>query len=198
MARILDLGRVAASEGLKGYESAAIRLLGAHRPPKAAPGVGLRDYGPRDLDACHALLGRYKETVPLALSWDRENLALELDCPDVSRTLVWEQDGRVRAMINYILHDHLGKIVERWAWINHVAFPGLSGAERAAFIRAYLTYIRAAGCIGTIDWTRRGWPAAPFYRARFIPYPRAVNLVAWMFNPEVSLAKTPVVYEIQV
>ncbi len=198
MARILDLDRVADSEGMKGYERAIIRLLGAHKPPKATAGVVLREYGPRDLDACHALLDRYKETVPLALAWDRESLATELDWPDVSRTLVWEKDGRIRAMINFILHDHLGKSLERWAWINHVAFPDLSPSERAAFIRAYLAHIRAAGCIGTIDWTRRGWPARPFFRARFIPYPRAVNLVAWVFNAEVSLAKIPVVYEIQV
>ena len=51
---------------------------------------------------------------------------------------------------------------------------------------------------GTIDFTKRGWPAGPFYRARFIPYPRAVNLVSWTFNPDISLAGIPVVYEIQV
>mgnify|MGYP001267594705 CR=1 FL=1 len=198
MARILDLGRVDASEDLKGHEKAAIRLLGAHRPPKAEPGVALRDYRPSDLDACHGLLGQYRKSVGLALVWDKADLAVELDYPDVSRTLVWERDGLVQAMINFVLHDHLGKTVERWAWINHVAFPGLSPAERASFLRAYLSRIRAEGFVGTIDFTKRGWPAGPFYRARFIPYPRAVNLVSWTFNPGLSLAGIPVVYEIQV
>ena len=198
MARILDLGRVDASENLKRYEKAAIRLLGAHRPPKAAPGVVLRDYRAADLDACHGLLDRYKETVELARVCDRAELAPELDAPDVARTLVWERDGRVQAMINFILHDHLGKTVERWAWINYVAFPDLSRAERASFLRAYLVRIRDDGFVGTIDFTKRGWPAGPFYRARFIPYPRAVNLVSWTFNPGISLAGIPVVYEIQV
>jgi GNAT superfamily N-acetyltransferase len=198
MARILDLGRVDASEDLKGYEKAAIRLLGAHRPPKSSGEVVLRDYRPTDLDDCQGLLGQYKESVGLALAWDKGELAVELDYPDVSRTLVWEKDGRVRAMIDFILHDHLGKTVERWAWINHVAFPGLSPAERASFLRAYLVRIRDEGFVGTIDFTKRGWPAGPFYRARFIPYPRAVNLVSWTFNPELSLAGIPVVYEIQV
>lgn len=198
MGRILDLRRVADSEGLKGYEKAAIVMLGSHRPPKPAPGFAIRKYKPSDLDACHALLGRYKDSVELALVWDREELAVELDWPDVSRTLVWEKDGRIRAMINYILHDHLGKTVERWAWINHVAFPDLSPAERGHFIQAYLSAIKEAGCIGTLDWTHRGWPAAPFWRARFFPYPRAVNLVSWTFNPAISLAGIPEVYEIQV
>lgn len=198
MARILDLGRVDASEGLKGYERTAIRLIGAHRPPKVSKDVVLRDYRAPDLDACFGLLDRYKDSVDLALAWDRRELAAELEHPDVSRTLVWEKDGRVRALINFILHDHLGKTVERWAWINHVAFPDLSPAERASFLRAYLSRIREEGFVGTIDFTKRGWPAGPFYRARFIPYPRAVNLVSWTFNPELSLAGIPVVYEIQV
>jgi GNAT superfamily N-acetyltransferase len=198
MARILDFGRVDASEDLKAYEKAAIRLVGAHRPPKAAPGVVLRECQASDLDACHALLDRYRDTVELARVWDKEELSRELECPDVARTLVWENDGRVRAMVNFILHDHLGKTVERWAWINHVAFPDLSPAERASFLRAYLARIRDDGFIGTIDFTKRGWPAGPFYRARFIPYPRAVNLVSWTFNPEISLAGIPIVYEIQV
>lgn len=71
-------------------------------------------------------------------------------------------------------------------------------AERADFIRAYLKAIQEAGCIGTLDWTHRGYPTAPFWRARFFPYPRAVNLVSWTFNPAISLAGIPEVYEIQV
>ncbi len=196
--RVLDLPRVAASEGLKAYEKAAIVLLGSHRTPAPDPRFKLRGYRPSDLGACHALLDRYKDSVGLALVWDRDELAVELDRPDVSRTLVWEKDGRVRAMINYILHDHLGKTVERWAWINHLAFPDLTPFEKAAVIRAYLLAIREAGCIGTLDWTRRGYPAAPLFRARFFPYPRAVNLLSWTFNPSISLAGIPEVYEIQV
>lgn len=198
LARILDLDRVAASESLKGYERAAIRLYGAHRPPKDAPEVELRDFRASDLDACLGLLARYQETLDLALVWDRAELALELDHPGVSRTFVWERDGLVRAMINFIGHDHIGRTVERWAWINHVAFGDLAPAERSAFVRAYLARIKAEGYVGTIDFSKRGWPAGPFYRARFIPYPRSVNLISWTFNPEISLAGIPVVYEIQV
>jgi GNAT superfamily N-acetyltransferase len=198
MARVLDLDRVDGAEGLKGYEKAAIRLLGANRAPKAAPGIVLRDYRPSDLDACHALLDRYKDTARLALAWDKRNLAVELDFPGVARTLVWEADGRIRTMINFVEHDQLGKAVERYAWINHVAYPDLSPAEQAAFLRAYLVRIREDGFVATVDFGKRGWPAGPFFRARFIPYPRAVNLVSWTFNPAISLAGIPVVYEIQV
>lgn len=198
LARVLDLDRVDAAEGLKGYEKAAIRLFGLHRPPRGTPGFVLRDYRPSDLDACQALLDRYKDTVPLALVWDRKDLAVELDYPGVAKTLVWERDGRVQALINFVRHDQLGRQNHPYAWINHVAFPDLSPAERTAFIRAYLRRVKEEGFAATVDFTRRGWPAGPFYRARFFPFPRAVNLVSWTFNPGISLARIPVVYEIQV
>jgi GNAT superfamily N-acetyltransferase len=198
VARVLDLGRVASSEGLKGHERAAIRLIGADRPPKASPEFVVREYRGSDLEACHTLLGRYKDTARLALVWDREDLARELACPDVARTLVWEKDGRIHAMINIVRHDHLGRTVERWAWINHVAYPDLSPREQAGFLRSVLALVRDEGFIGVIDFTRRGWPAGPFYRAGFFPYPRSVDLVSWTFNPKISLSGIPVVYEIQV
>jgi len=198
IARVLDLGRVAASEGLKGWEKGAIRFLGSHRPPKKAPRLPLRPYAPADLDSCLRLLDRYRETVTLALAWDRQGLAAELAYPGVSETLVAEKEGRVEGMINFIRHEHLGTTKESWAWINHVAYPDLSGQERYAFVQAYLKFIHEAGFVGTIEWNRKYYPLRPFYRSRFFPYFRAVNLVSWTFNPEISLANIPDVYEIQV
>jgi len=198
IARILDLDRVSHSEGLKGWEKAAIRILGSHKPPRAVAGPGLREYRPSDLDACLALLNGYQDKVKLALVWDREMLARELEAPGVVQTLVYETGGRVRGLINFILHDHIARTVERWAWINHLAYPDLTDSERDDFVRSYLGYIRDAGLIGTIEWTRKYYSLKPFYRARFFPYFRAVNLVAWMFNPRLSLKNIPDVYEIQI
>ncbi len=198
IARILDLKRVSSSEGLKRWEKAAIRLLGSHRPPKETQDVALRKYRPSDVDQCLALLARYTETVKLALVWDKKELASELDYPDVSETLVCEKEGRVLGMINFIRHEHLGKTKELWAWINHVAYPDLSPKERYAFVQAYLRYIQEAGFVGTIEWNRKYYPLRPFYRARFFPYFRGVNLVSWTFNPEISLADIPDAYEVQI
>jgi GNAT superfamily N-acetyltransferase len=196
--RILDLGRVARSEGLKGWEKGAIKLFGSHRPPKERLSVSLRKYTPADLDQCLALLDRYKETVTLALTWGKEDLAWELDYPGVSETLVYEKEGYVQGMINFIRHEHLGKTRETWAWINHVAYPDLSRKERYEFVQAFLKNIQEAGFVGTIEWNRKYYPLGPFYRSRFFPYFRAVNLVSWTFNPDISLANIPDVYEIQV
>jgi len=198
IARILDLKRVSFSEGLKPYERAAIVLLGSHRPPRPDGRIELRPYRPADLEACHGLLDRYRESVRLALAWDKADLAVELDCPDVSRTLIYERDGRAAGMINFLLHDHIGRTTERWAWINHVAFPDLTPSEQYDFIQAYMRHIRDMGCAGTIEWTKNYYPLRAFRKSRFFPYPRGVNWVSWTFNPELSLAGLPGLYEVQI
>jgi hypothetical protein len=198
IARVLDLERVAASEGLKSWEKAAIKIMGSHRPPRPEGAVVLREYRPGDLDGCLALLDRYRESVTLALAWDRAGLAWELERPGVVQTLVCEKDGRIRGLINFISHDHLGKTIERWAWIHHLAFPDLSEAERLDFIHAFLRYVREAGCLGAIEWTRGYYPQRSFYKARFFPYFRSVNLCAWRLDPAIDLGGIKDVYEIQV
>jgi hypothetical protein len=199
--RVLDLARVSASEGLKRWERALIRTLGARRPRGTRPyseSESVREYRPEDLDSCLSLLNQYKDRVRLALVWDREELSQELEYPGVSKTLVYEKEGRVQGLINFAYHEHLGRTKERWAWINHVSYPGLSAKERLAFVHALLCYLREVDCVGALEWTKKYYPMAPFYRSRFFPYFRAVNMVSWTFNPDLSLQNIPDVYEVQI
>ncbi len=198
IARILDLSRVAASEELKTWEKAALRIIDAQRAPKKRESIPIREFRAEDLDRCLSLLNQYSGKIKLALIWDREDLGIELDYPDVSQTLVYEKEGKVEGLINFIYHDHLGKKKERWAWINHVAFPSLSSRERKQFVEAFLCHIQDAGCLGAVEWTRKYYPMEALYRNRFFPYFRQVNMVAWIFNQEISLTKIPVVYEVQI
>lgn len=198
IARVLDTDRVAASEGLKTWERAALCIIGAQKAPRKRDSVPVREYRAEDLDRCLNLLNQYAGKIRLALVWEREDLGIELDYPDVSQTLVYKKEGRVEGLINFIYHDHLGKSKERWAWINHVAYPALSNRERRRFVEAFLCYIRDAGCLGAIEWTRKYYPMEPLYRNRFFPYFRQVNLFAWTFNMDISLAKIPAVYEVQI
>ena len=105
-----------------------------------------------------------------------------------SLTLVFEKDGRARGAINFLLHDHLGRTRERWAWVNHVAYDALSFQERGTFVQTFLGHVRDLGCIGVIEWTKGYYSQSAFYRAHFFPYFRAVDLYSWTFNPELSLA----------
>lgn len=198
IARVLDLGRVKASEELKSWERAAIRIIGGHRPPRLDSSLGVREYRPEDLDECLRLLNQYKERVRLARVWDRDELARELDFSDVSKTLVCEKEGGVAGMISFLYHHHLGKTEERWAWMNHVAYSDLAHRERVAFINAFLCYVKGKGCVGVLEWTKKYYPLRPLYRAHFFPYFRSLNMFAWIFNSDISLKNIPDVYEVQI
>ena len=198
LGRILDLARVCRSEKLKGWEKTALKLWGGHSAPRPKPGFRLEEYTSGDLDQCLSLLNAYRHTVTLSRYWDRDELGWELEFPEVAKTLVHKKDGRVAGLISFIYHEHLGITTERWAWINHVAYPDLSGPERAAFIQAFLQYAKDVGCVGVVEWTKKYYPAGPLYKAKFFPYFRSVNMYSWTFNPEISLKNIPDVYEVQI
>jgi hypothetical protein len=187
LARILDLPRVNASEGLKRWERTAVMAVGGSRKPKKGGEEAVREYRPEDLEDCLSIINGYQGKIDLARVWEAEELAWELAFPDVSQTLVYEKDGRVNGFINFIYHDHLGKTKERWGWVNHVAYSNLSGGERIAFINAFLRYLKEQDCVGIIEWTKKYYPQGPLYRAHFFPYFRAVNMYSWTLNPEISL-----------
>lgn len=188
IARVLDLRRAASSEGLKRWEKAAIRLIGGNRRIGGGETGSVREYRPGDLDDCLSLINSYRERIELARLWQKDELAWELAYPGVSQTLVYEKNGRVEGLLNFITHDHLGRTTERWAWMNHVAYFNLSPRERLSFIRIFLRYIKKKDCLGAIEWTKKYYPQRAFYGAHFFPYFRAVQMYSWTFNAEIALA----------
>jgi hypothetical protein len=188
IARIIDLKRVDASEGLKVWEKAAVKMIRGDQRLKGDGDRNVREYRPEDLGASLGLLNAYRDKIELARVWEADELAWELDFPGVAQTLVYERDGCVAGVINFIYHDHLGKTIERWAWVNHVAYPDLTPAERSRFVVAFLRYVQSRDCIGAIEWTKGYYPMGPFYRAHFFPYFRSVNMYSWTFLPELSLS----------
>ncbi len=198
LGRVLDFNRAATSEQLKGWERAAIKIWRAHVPPRTREGCPARPFQPEDIDDCLTLLNGYKDRITLARAWDRDELFRELSHPGVAETLVFEKDGRVRGLINYVIHDHLGLTTERWAWFNHVAFPELTSAERYAFIQAFLEHVRRGGCVGALEWTKRYYGLGPLYRSHFFPYPRGVSMWSWNFAPGLAVENIRDVNEVQI
>jgi hypothetical protein len=196
--RVLDLPRVNASEGLKAWERLMIRLVRAHKPPAQKPCPAVREYQPKDLEQCRALLEHYKDRAGLARVFSRDEAKWELDYPDISKTLVYEKSGKIEGLINWVYHQHFGKTIERWAWVNQVAWPELSGNERLDFVNSFLTYLKSKDCVGALEWTKKYYSLAPLYRAHFFPYFRAVNLISWNFNSELRIKNIPDVFEAQI
>lgn len=201
LGRILDLERVAYSEGLKGWEKALIKLWGADRLPRPMEDhqLEVEELKPENFNEVMSLLNSYSGRVELARVWQSvEELEKELICPDVSVTLAVKKDGRLAAVLNYLIHDHIGKKVERWAWLNHLHLANLSAEEKIWLINYLLRYLGGRGLIGVIEWTKGYYPQNFLFRCRFFPYPRSVALHSWVFNPELKFEKTKRIYEVQI
>lgn len=196
--RVLDLPAVQASEKVKGWEVAAMKLLRAHRPPAGKPDYRVREAKPEDGEALLELLNAYRDRVPLARVMSREELVRETIHPPIARTLVFEKDGRLRAALAYVVIDHVGRKAVPWAWINHLAWDQLSLRERIVFLNTFLNQAAEQGCAGAVEWSKQVYPTAALYAAHFVPYPRRVDMMAWRFRDDISLSNIPAVAEVQI
>lgn len=201
LGRVLDLERVAYSEGLKSWEKLAIKIWGAHRLPKGpvAEGLSLEELETTDLDQALSLLNSYAGQADLARVWTGpEELKKEIIYPGVSTSLAVKREGRLVGLINYLEHEHLGKSVERWAWLNHLHLDQLSPKEKREVMNCFLRSLAARGIVGVIEWNKGYYSQGFLYRSRFFPYFRSVNLYAWVFNNSLCLDKTKRIYEVQI
>lgn len=201
LGRVLDLERVAYSEGLKSWEKLAIKIWGAHRLPEAPKpeGLNFEELGTADLPEVLSLLNSYNGKADLARVWTGpEELRKEIICPGVSISLAIKREGRLVGLVNYLEHEHLGKSVERWAWLNHLHLDLLDSKEKRQVINYFLRYLADRGTIGVIEWNKGYYSQGFLYRSRFFPYFRSVNLYAWIFNPGLQLKKMKKIYEVQI
>ena len=193
----VDFEKIVESENLKWYEVAAIKLLGAHRPI-AAPSVSgtVRPYRDADLVEILALTRRYSDQGCLVRDFDEDSLAHRLHTEDVTSTVVYERDGSVEGFINFTAYDMVGKRgTYRWAWLDFLYWEGLSGKEKRALLAGLWKAGRDQGCICILEWNKDYYDKGSLFRSHFIPYPRFLDLNAWVFNPDLSLQGVDSVFE---
>lgn len=201
LGRVLDLPKVAFSESLKGWEKALIKLWGAHSLPEQddTGQLTVTDLQPTDLPEALTLLNSYAGRVELARVWNGlKELEKEILCPGVSMTLAIKKDGRLAGVLNYLIHEHIGKSIERWAWLNHIHLDQLDNREKNTILNYLLNHLASAGIVGVIEWNKGYYSQGFLYRSRFFPYFRSVNLYAWVFNPELKLKRLKNIYEVQI
>jgi hypothetical protein len=162
--RALDLGKIFESENVKWYERAGMRMLNIDKLNTRTPSASVRDYAPGDLAQCHKLLDEYKDKVTLARVIERDELARELSWPEVAYTLVWEDDGEIRGLINWVVLEHMGRITVPWAWLSHVYLGGLEDKEKSEFIRAFLLKAKEQGNVGVVEFFKNYYPKMPLWK----------------------------------
>jgi GNAT superfamily N-acetyltransferase len=200
IARPIDFDLLAKAERLKWYERFAIKLLGAHRPPKApkVPGT-VRPYKDTDLPAILALTKTYPDDDRLVRVFDESSLGHQLHTQGATSTVVYEREGAVCGFMNYTHLDLLGPGKRYpWAWLDYLYWEGLSAREKRALIAGTWELARQQGIMAVMEWNKNYYRTGPLYRSRFIPYPRYLDLNAWVFNPDLDLSGIKSVFEQQV
>ena len=185
----VDFERIVESENLKWYEVAAIKILGAHRPITAPSVSGtVRPYSDADLAEILVLTKRYSDQNSLVRTFDEKSLARRLHTGDVTSTVVYERGGTVAGFINFTIYDMVCKRgSNRWAWIDFLYWEGLSGKEKKALLAGLWEASREQDCIGILEWNKNYYAKGALFRSHFIPYPRFLELTAWIFDPALSL-----------
>jgi len=201
LGRVLDMKKVSYSESLKGWEKMAIKLWGADKLPasRLPEGLSLEEFSQTDLPEAVKLLNSYSDRVDLARIWNGpEELKREIMYPGVSSTLALRKGGQLVGLINYLEHEHLGKSVERWAWLNHLHLELLNSEEKKEVVNCLLNYLAGQGMVGVIEWNKGYYSQSCLFGSRFFPYFRSINLYAYVFNPDLRFGKMKKIYEVQI
>lgn len=186
--RALDHEAVAQFElyRLESWGSRAMSLLQRTPRPPADP-TGIRPYRPTDLSDCCALLNRAGNEADLAYVWDAENAARQLNYPNLSRTIVLEQEGRVAGLVNYTMLEVLGRCPMRVAVLDNVVFGSLPASDRRRLLAAALCEMTADGAKGAmmIRGSWHGWPE--LLAAGFLPMPPEFYYVGLTLRDDIPL-----------
>jgi hypothetical protein len=146
-----------------------------------------------------ALTGNYPDDDRLVRVFDSGSLGHQLHTPGATSTVVYERDGAVRGFMNYTHLDLLGPNKRYpWAWLDYLYWEGLGAREKRALIAGTWELARQQGIMAVMEWNKNYYKNGPLYRSRFIPYPRYLDLNAWIFNPDLDLSGIKSVFEQQV
>ncbi len=193
--KILNLKQVDGAEPFTGIDRlgllAPVRRWIEHIPKASFTNSLIRPYRPDDLTACLGLLNQYqhKPSLKLIRVWTGEELAKQLKYKDISHTWVCERRGRVVGLLNYYVMTLRGKINIQVAILDDVHFDQMTLAEQKSMLTAALTHLKTQHITAMITQHAAYFPKVAFKWARFITYPRYINLVA-LGKPE-TLALLP-------
>lgn len=198
----VDFEKIRFHEKLAGWEIAAIRLMGAHRPllpveHEPLPGGGTaRPYQTSDLPDIMALIDSIPDDHTLVRVYDPHSLDDRLCQAGIGGMVVFERAGKAIGFISFSTYDMVNQRgALPWAWMDQVCWPGLSGSEKQTLLAGTWELAMQKGCIGMMEWTKGETSPWPFFRARFIPYPRFLDLDAWVFTDDLSFTGTIKVFE---
>ena len=175
-----------ARAGIQWWERLGARLLAPATKTLWRPIRGLRAYEPRDLDACGQLLADATKHFEWTLTWTPDRLAHQLE-GGTPRTLVFDRDGRVLALVNYHHASLQGREPMKVAFIDLWAAGGVSGGETPRLVAAVCEHLREEGADAILCLRSALFPAAALLANAFVPLPANDHLVVLFAGPQVDL-----------
>ena len=161
--------RTLARAGVNAWERQASRALGPllrFTPHRYDPHV--RSYRAGDLERCTQILNKTSAGFDWALDWSPNQLSSLVENPE-SGTLVFERDGDVHGMVNYLSLVLQGREPIRAALIDVWADDGLSNAQRVRLFGHLCNYLRERDTHGVIAPRSAMMPAAALMANLFVP-----------------------------
>ncbi len=138
-----------------------------------------------DIPALLALLNRTQQECSLAIQWNAIQLRNQLFGSPLTRTLVCEQAGTVRGVINFHVLDFLGRQTpEPIGIVDLAAMKELPGSAQAALVNVALQEMRQMGAILALMPGLGQLPVSTLLRTRWSPTARESHVVLqWTGEP---------------
>jgi len=158
-----------ARAAINGWERIACRALAPLLPwTPFGRDQHVRPYREQDLERCVGMLAKATASFDWSQLWPQEKLAFQLHHP-LSKTLVYERDGRIQGMVNYHYMLMQGREPVRAAHIDLWAGADLTGAERVRFISHICAEIRDDDVHGVLAERCAMLPSAALSANGFFP-----------------------------
>jgi GNAT superfamily N-acetyltransferase len=170
----------------------ASRFVGLFQgPPRPAHHeIGIRPFRDSDLPECLRLANDISHAADFGLIWDERSLGRQLSFHALPRTIVAEQEGRVKGFANYFPLDILGHETVRAGVIDMLSIAELPFARQKDLLRATLTRMHEEGCHLALLLRVPGYARRLMYGTGFVPQPSDYCYVNETIGPDPAVPET--------
>lgn len=154
----------------------------------------IKCYRKEDIDRCLKLLNRIKDRVKIAQIFEKEELDWLLDFPEISRTILFEKNGEVRGLINYISLESVGITTNKYALIDNIYINDLTSEQTKEFLSQFLHIAKEDGFTGVLDWSKGYYDQNYLYDLGFVRDKRYHDVCFNRINKKINISGIKSIY----
>ena len=154
----------------------------------------IRSYRREDIDQCLKLLNSIKDKVDIAQTFEREELGWLLDFPDISNTIVFEENQQIKGLINYISLESVGITTNKYALIDNIYINDLTSEQTKEFLSQFLHIAKEDGFTGVLDWNKGYYDQNYLYDLGFVRDKRYHDVCFNRINKKINISGIKSIY----